>query len=103
MKFARIVKQTAIVIVDIAFRERPLGNDHVVIVKLQMEIFDLFDRLGLHHRYFINEILGLDQHAVQEHGVVRRNPKIASRGLISDRAGLDADRQNVSSTQHKPP
>ena len=41
------------------------------------------------------EILGFDQHAVEIHRMMRRNPQIALRHVLIERAGLDADRQDV--------
>ena len=45
-------------------RQRAFGDDHVVRVELDVEILDLVDMLGLHDRRAVDEILGLDQHAI---------------------------------------
>ena len=63
----RVVEHAAAVVVDEAFRQRALGDDHVMGVELDVEIFDLLNPLGLHDRDAIDEILGLDQDAVDEY------------------------------------
>ena len=47
------------------FRQRALGEDQSWRVELDVEILDLLDALGLHDRDAIDEVLGLDQHAVE--------------------------------------
>ncbi len=46
--FMGVVEQAAAVIVDEAFRKRAFGDDHVVGIKLDVEIFHSVDPLGLH-------------------------------------------------------
>ena len=90
-----VVEYAAAIVVDKALRQRPLGDDHIVSVELDVEIVHLVGALSLHDRGAINEVLGFDQHAVDVHGVVRRNPEVASRHMVVQGAGLDADRQDV--------
>ena len=63
----RVVEHAAAVVVDEALRQRALGDDHVVAVELDVEILDLLDALGLHDRHAVDQVLGLDQHAVDEY------------------------------------
>jgi hypothetical protein len=44
-------------------------------------------------------VLRLDQHAVEEHRVVRRDPEVARGHVDIEHASLDANRQNVSPPQ----
>ncbi len=82
----RVVEHGAAVVVDEAFRKRPLGDDHVVRLELDMDIFDRFDPLGLDDGDAVDQILGLDQHAVEIHGVIGRDPQIARRHVLAERA-----------------
>jgi antitoxin component HigA of HigAB toxin-antitoxin module len=77
--FVRIVEHAATVVVDEAFRESALGDDHVVGFELDVHVLDLVGALRLHDRDAIEKVLGLDQHATafrvsQIHRVVRRDP-----------------------------
>ena len=63
----RVVEHGAAVVVDEGFRQRPLGDDHVVGVELDMDIFDALDPLGLHDGDAVDQILGLDQHAARKY------------------------------------
>ena len=67
----RVVEHSAAVVVDEGFRRRALRDDHVVAIELDVEIFDLLDALGLHDGDAVDEVFGLDQHAVQIHCMVR--------------------------------
>ena len=67
----RVVEHSAAVVVDEGFRRRALRDDHVVAIKLDVEIFDLLDALGLHDGDTVDEVFRLDQHAVQIHCMVR--------------------------------
>ena len=77
-----VVEYAAAIVVDKALRQRPLGDDHIVSVELDVEIVHLVGALSLYDRGAINEVLGFDQHAVDVHGVVRRNPEVASRHMV---------------------
>ena len=84
----------AAVVVEEGFRRCALGDDHVVGFEFDVEIFDLLDAVGLHDGHTVDEVLRLDQHAVEIHGVLRRYPQVAARRVLVKRAGLDADRQD---------
>ena len=59
----RVVEHAAAVVVEECLRQRAFGDDHVVAVELDVEIFDLVDAFRLHDRDAVDEVLGLDQHA----------------------------------------
>ena len=67
-----------------------------------MEVIDALDPLGLNDRHAIDEIDSLDQHPIQEHGVMRRYPQVAARAIHIERACLDADRQHVRAARETP-
>jgi GrpB-like predicted nucleotidyltransferase (UPF0157 family) len=63
--------------------------------QIDMEVVDLLESFRLRDRNAIDEVLGFDQHAIDEHRMVRRNPEIA-RGYIDLKcARLDADRKDI--------
>src|SRR5665213_444314 len=69
--FVRVLEHAAAVIIDKGLRQRALSDDYIVSVEFDVEIFDLVDMLRLGNRYRINQVLGLDQHAFEVHGVMR--------------------------------
>ena len=93
--FVRVVKHGAGVVIQEAFRESTLGDDDVMGVKLDMEILDLLDALGLHDRHAVEEIVSLNQDAIDIHGVVGRDPQVAPGDMILKCAGADTDRQYI--------
>ena len=97
----RIVEHAAAVIVDKGFRESALGDDDIVALKLDVEIFHLVHVIGLYDRHAVDEVLGLDQHTLDIHGVVRRYSQIAPRYIWLERSGLDADRQDVLAAKNE--
>ena len=97
--FLCIVEHEPAVVIDKGFRQGTLGEDRMC-VQLDMEILDVFDALGLYDGDAVNEVLGLDQHALEMlvfeiHSMLRRDPEIALRHVLIKRAGIDADRQEV--------
>ena len=68
------MEHAAAVLVEEGFRQRAFGDDHVVAVELDVKIFDLVGALGLHDRAAIDEILGLDQHALRAKPFVKYVP-----------------------------
>ena len=98
--FVCVVEYAAAVVVDEGFRQRTFGDDHIVSFKLDVNVLDLADALGLHDRRAVDQILCFDQHTVvivvrKIHCVVGRDPKIAPRHVVIERTGLDADRKNI--------
>jgi hypothetical protein len=91
----RVVEHAAAVVVDESLRQCALGDDHVVRVEFDVEVCEALNALGLHDGDAVDEILGLDQHAGEIHRVIGRYPKVALRQVLAERAGLDADRQDV--------
>jgi hypothetical protein len=92
----RIEKHAAAVIVDKSLGRRALGQDHVMRLELDVEIFDALDLIGLQDRDAIDQILGFDQHTIEIHGVMRRDEEIASRHVVAERSRLEANRQETS-------
>ena len=64
-EFIRVVEQAAAVVVDEAFRQRTLGDDHVVVVELDMDVFDYLDTVRLHDRGAVDQVPGFDQHSIE--------------------------------------
>ena len=86
--FLSIVEQTAGIVVDEALRQRSFGDDHVMRWEFEMEVSNRFNAFRLDDRQAVDEILCLNQHAVEINGVMRRNPKIASRHISSSAPAL---------------
>ena len=85
--FMRVVKHAAAVVVDERLGQGALGDDHIVAVEFDVVVLDCLSPLGLDDADPIYEFLRLDQHtfpmhALEIHGVTRRNPK-AWRGTFS--------------------
>ena len=52
--------------------------------------------IGLaHDRRAIDQRAGMDQHAIDQQGVIGRHQQVARRNVFAKRAGLDADRQHA--------
>ena len=104
----RIVEYAAAAVVDEALRQRALGDDTSWVSSSMWKYSTFSTRLGLHDRHAVDQVLGLDQHAaemlvIEVHGVMRRNPQVAPRHVVVERAGLDADRQNILPPMTKRP
>src|SRR4051795_9984772 len=97
--FMRVVEHGSAVVVDEAFGRRALSDDHIMCIELDMKILNLIDGRSLYDGNLIHQIDRLDQDALQVHGMVRRYPQIAPRHALIDRAGLDADRQDIPATK----
>lgn len=97
----RVLEHEAVVVVNEALSLRALGDDYVVALKLEMKVLDRLDTPRLHNGDAVDKVFRLDQHAVEIHRMVRRNPQIALRHIVVERAGLDTDRQNVFAPRDK--
>ena len=60
-----------------------------------MDVGNVVDTFGLEDVDAVDEVTRFDQHAIQIHGVVRRNPEIATGYTHLDGTGFDADRQHA--------
>ena len=91
--------------VNEGLRQRALGDDDVMALKLDVEVFDLLTRSACTMETPLTRSLAsisMPPRVIQEvHGMVRRNPKIAPGHIVGERAGLDADRQDVLSAHDK--
>ena len=72
VKLRRIVEHAAAVVVDEGLRQRAFGEDHIVGVELDVEIFEALDTLGLYDLTPVDQILGLDQDAIEAAGAGSR-------------------------------
>ena len=90
-----VLEHGAAVVVDKAFRQRAFRDQNVVAVEFEVEIMDVLARRYFDDGHAIDEMLGRDQHAVEEHRVFRRHEKIARRDFVGQRSHLEADRQEI--------
>ena len=72
-------------------------------IELDMEILDLLDRILLHDGDAVDQQLRRHQRAVEEHGVMRRDPERPMRNIRTERAGAEPDQQHVAPPFHEPP
>src|SRR3982074_3226368 len=66
-----------------------------------MDVRNLVDALCLKDVDTVDEVTRFDQHSVEIHRVMRRDPQIAARYASRDRTGFDADRQKMRPAQGK--
>ena len=90
------MKHVAAVVVDKALGRRTVGENHLVPGELDVEIFDLFDFLGLDDARAVDQEPRRNQRAVDVERVLGRDPQIARRHPVGDRPGGDPDRQNLA-------
>ncbi len=77
-ELAGIGEALPVAVVEIGLAGQALGEEHVVAVELDVEVADLLHLL-LHDRGAVDEAADRHQHAVDEHGVARRQPHLPRR------------------------
>jgi hypothetical protein len=88
------------VVVDEAFRWDTLGEQHIVLGELDMEIVDAARHWplgdgGLQDRAAVDQTPGRHQGAVDQQPMARRDPEVGLRQALLERARFDADRQDL--------
>ena len=78
-----VLEDKGAVVVDKAFGIGVLGDQHVMAFEFDVEIMDVvFTFLVEGDGRAIDEMLGRNQHAVQEHRVFRRDEQVAPRQAL---------------------
>jgi hypothetical protein len=66
-----------------------------VALEFEVEVLDPLDRLGLGDRQAVDEKPRRHQHLVEIERVAGRDPQVARRHAMAERAGGDHDRQHI--------
>ena len=62
--FAAIGEHQPVVAIDKRLGRRAVGEDHIVLVEFEVEVFDPIDAVLLHDRRAVDQMLGLHQYAI---------------------------------------
>jgi hypothetical protein len=80
----------------------PFGENHLMMIEFEMEVFEAVDCLDLPDRRAVDEKASGKEHAIDDQRMLGRHEQVARRHAVGQRAGFDADRQHVAIAGNEP-